>query len=254
MESHEDLGQMIEGVLQHRTDPQYYLVLADFLEEMGDPLGELVRLSVHSRDTTLPAARRRKITKGWHGLNMQIERQLYGQGVRIHGESVSGPQEGSPSLHYVYVVGFRVLNSSRDLSSHVPVSTLPLQMQRGIILFLCQNIVNGGHQGRKTTSNEFATDESVFVLHRLWTGLSMLTLILNPRDLSRARHEVPAIISQINHLLDLHPDLAERDREYLEQRRYFLIQAVRETALGQAPDLIEQINALLKRLGLGGIT
>lgn len=127
-ESREYLRGLVRGILQDRSNSERYLVLADYLEEDGDPLGDLVRLSVHLHNDDIPERDRRQMYERWAGLASHLG-ELGVDSEWMHGQ------------YHVPMDQVWRYSHATDAFTHTNLDEIDEKTLRQLIVLLCKQIV-----------------------------------------------------------------------------------------------------------------
>lgn len=141
VESESTMGGLINRIVDNRFDPVPYGILADFLEEQGDPLAELLRLSIQMfrHQGSLPG---NEIAMRFWDVWRDVLPKLESQNIQtIRGDTGIRYRRGTGSRQDDIDVDVNMHNLTwrqpgQEEYEPVKAQDLPLPLQRAVILVL----------------------------------------------------------------------------------------------------------------------
>lgn len=258
VESRETLTGLLDGLITNPINTDRYLVLADLLEEMGDPLGDLIRLTIQAHSIpNLPA-----IWPPWNDAYNAIANTISSSA------SISLTDHPAPSVswynrdgqietayirHRLFMQPPTEPGEPRELETSsaikpITASRLPFPAQRAVILFLVSRLYHSKRNvGLSDPASRFRSEQLRGVLAALsstiegYREIDDLPLLLQHLEaLADIPYKGPrdrTIIGWINRIReDLEPPTG--DDLYLWRRE-----------ICQNQQLCQRINDILDRLG-----
>lgn len=201
-----NLAGFIDAILQNRLDATNYLVLADFLDEQGDPLAELIRLAVHLHQVERNS---KQWTEAWDRFN------TLGREIRLDlDKKRTGVTMGRVSSGNLYIQPDLNVLRDQSKSEEIDVRTLTPDAQRAVILAMV----------RRAAGTRFINDPQDFIAKQYIQGIRhVLGEITQMVDRFQwggyARKRLPQLTDQIEYLLQIASqytiNLPDNTREWL---------------------------------------
>lgn len=244
VEDMETLGPMLDAILADSTNLDRYLVLADYLEESGDRLGEMVRAAILLHRTDFPSTRYRGLYAKWNAVRKALTPEFAKQNIhfnRLLNDRLLG-------LHFrwgkrkIYLRPHDLID--RDSDQTYQPSQLPYQIQRAIVYLLCEVLAQTHIMVFSRHDKMTDTPQNNLADNHLDRQVSILSQMLSRMgDLTNARKAITDQIGIINRLLD------QRNGRNVPHQQEIRQRILRTWNYQHLPaDLHAQVEAILRRL------
>lgn len=261
IESREQLAGLIQAVLEHRTNPDYYLVLADFLEEQGDPLGDLLRIAIQSHNMSADQQRNLLAPLLQHQRAAGLGEDV---GVYHHESTIwwnepverDGKEVGHMARK-IHIPFHQAYTSHRGLGDVKSIADLPYRIQRAIVLLLAKTILmepgSTLHRWLQHTPDQYTDFHSRIAFYFSRNLLFTLDVLTDrvPTDGQWRPQQIRAIsrtLDEIDQFINTHPNMVQSGDldDWLE--RFARQQRERNRRL--APSLVERMRTIFAKIGV----
>lgn len=197
IESREHLANFIEAIMQDRLDLMRYQVLADYLQEEGDPIGDLLRIST----TPIPQENPTKVFRAHTKIENEIEEDFRSKNIHfsysdvIHFGNFDIRYQDDHESNVIRFQYHQILVNDQP----VRASDLPYELQRAVVYSLALGVFGIIRlQLTRRTQNEPEGEFDVLLWQQhLLESINTLYMILN------RHHDNPqAIEKNVNPILD----------------------------------------------------